>query len=152
LNLNSPEHNRQVGWSLEQSIADLHAACYDIIIADETWARFEQAASPQLAGSRKRARSRPYLWDSAVMVISSISDGALDPTLVDTHIPQQPVVNLCQLDGGLSDAPFATQIGPESADVLPTCLDQIGPDGRCDMSIAAIPRAAKFDSTDDRSG
>jgi hypothetical protein len=86
------------------------------------------------------------------MVISAISDGAPDPTLVDTHIPQQPVIKLCQLHSGLSDAPFAAQIGPDSADVLPTCLDEIGPGRRGDMSTAAIPRAAKFDSTGDRSG
>jgi hypothetical protein len=86
------------------------------------------------------------------MVISAISDGALDPTLVDTYIPQQPVIKLCQLDSGLSDAPFTAQIGPESADVLPAFLDEIGPDRRGDKSIAAIPRVAKFDSTDDRSG
>jgi len=86
------------------------------------------------------------------MLISAISDGALDPTLVDTHIPQQPAIKLCQLDSGLSDAPFAAQIGPESADVLPTFLNEIGPDRRGDMSTAAIPRVAKFDSTGDRSG
>jgi len=86
------------------------------------------------------------------MVISAISDGVLDPTLVGTHIPQQPVIKLCQLDSGLSDAPFAAQIGPESADVLPTFLNEIGPDRRGDMSTAAIPRVAKFDSTGDRSG
>jgi hypothetical protein len=86
------------------------------------------------------------------MVISTISDGALDPTLVGTHIPQQPIIKLCQLDSGLSDAPFAAQIGPESADVLPTSLDEIGPDRRGDVSIAAIPRVAKFDSTVDRLG
>jgi hypothetical protein len=130
----------------------LRAARYDIIIAGQNWARFEEAGLPQLAGSRKSARSRPYLWGSAVMVISAISDGALDPTPVDTHIPQQPVIKLCQLNSGLSDAPFATQIGPESADVLPTFLDEIGSDRRGDMSIAAIPRVAKFDSTGDRSG
>jgi hypothetical protein len=86
------------------------------------------------------------------MVISAISDGALDPTPVDTHIPQRPVIKLCQLASGLSDAPFAAQIGPESADVLPTFLDEIGPERRGDMSTAAIPRVAKFDSTGDRSG
>jgi hypothetical protein len=152
LNLDSSEHNRQVGWSREQSTADLRAARYDIIIAGGNWARFEQAGLLQVAGSRKSVRSRPYLWDSAVMVISAISDGALDPTPVDTHIPQQPVIILCQLDSGLSDAPFAAQIGPESADVLPTFLDEIGPDRRGDMSTAAIPRVAKFDGTGDRSG
>jgi len=152
LNLDSSEHNRQVGWSREQSTADLRAARYDIIIAGGNWARFERAGLLQVAGSRNSARSRPYLWDSAVMVISAISDGALDPTPVDTHIPQQPVIKLCQLDSGLSDAPFAAQIGPESADVLPIFLDEIGPDRRADMSTAAIPRVAKFDSTGDRSG
>jgi hypothetical protein len=152
LNLDSSEHNRQVGWSREQSTADLRAARYDSILAGENWARLEQAGLPQLAGSRKSARSRPYLWDSAVMVISAISDGALDPTPVDTHIPQQPVIKLCQLDSGLSDAPFAAQMDPESADVLPTFLDEIGPDRRGDMSTAAIPRVAKFDGTGDRSG
>ena len=86
------------------------------------------------------------------MVISAISDGALDPTPVDTHIPQQPVIKLCQLDSGLSDAPFAAQIGPEYADVLPAFLDEIGPDRRRDVSIAAIQRVAEFDSTNDRSG
>ena len=86
------------------------------------------------------------------MVISAISDGALDPTLVDTHIPQQPLIKLCQLDSGLSDAPFAAQMGPESADALPTFLGEIGPDRRGDMSNAAIPRVAKFDSAGDRSG
>jgi hypothetical protein len=86
------------------------------------------------------------------MVISAISDGALDPTPVDTHIPQQSVIKPCQLDSGLCDAPFAAQIGPESADVLPTFLDEIGPDRRGDVSIAAISRVAKFDSADDRSG
>ena len=152
LNLDSSEYNRQVGWSREQSTADLRAARYDIIIAGENWARFEQAELPQLAGSRKSASSRPYLWGSAVMVISAISDGVLDPTLVDTHIPQQPVIKLCQLDSGLSDAPFAAQIGPEYADVLPAFLDEIGPDRRRDVSIAAIQRVAEFDSTNDRSG
>ena len=87
LNLDSSEYNRQVRWSREQSTADLRAARYDIIIAGENWARFEQAELPQLAGSRKSAKSRPYLWGSAIMVISAISDGALDPTLVDTHYP-----------------------------------------------------------------
>jgi hypothetical protein len=130
----------------------LRAARYDIIIAGENWATFEQAELPQPAGSRKSARSRPYLWGSAVTVISAISDGALDPTLVDTHIPQQPVIKLCQLDSGLSDAPFAAQIGPESADILPKFLDEIGLDRRVDVSIAAIPRVAKFDGTGDRSG
>jgi hypothetical protein len=61
------------------------------------------------------------------MVISAISDGALDPTPVDTHIPQQSVIKPCQLDSGLYDAPFAAPIGPESADVLPTFLDEIVP-------------------------
>jgi hypothetical protein len=152
LNLASPEHNRQAGWSGEQSTADLCAARYDIIIAGENWARVEQARLPQLAGSRKSTRSHPYLWNSAVMVISAISDGALNPTLVDTHVPQRPVIKPRQLNSGLSDAPFAAQIDPESADVLPTFLDEIGPDRRCDMSTAAIPRVAKFDSTGDRSG
>jgi hypothetical protein len=89
---------------------------------------------------------------SAVIIISAISDGALDPTPVDTHIPQQPVIKLCELESGLSDAPFAAQIGPESADVLPTFLDEIPPDRRGDISTAAIPRVAKFDRTGGRSG
>jgi hypothetical protein len=53
LNLDSSEYNQQVGWSREQSTADLRAARYDVIIAGENWARFEQAELPQLAQERE---------------------------------------------------------------------------------------------------
>jgi hypothetical protein len=52
---------RRMGWSREQSTADLRAARYDIIIAGENWAMFEQAGLPQLQ-AHARARDHALIF------------------------------------------------------------------------------------------
>jgi hypothetical protein len=135
--------------SREQSTADLRSARYDIITAGENWAT---VVTGGLAAGPYRLTQERGIKPLSSSVMPALPDGALDPTPVDTHIPQQQVIKLCQLSSGLSDAPFPAQIGPEPAYDLPTFLDEIGPDRKGDVSIAAIPRVAKFDGTDDRSG